>query len=136
MSRPHCELVLLSSNVADLVAAARHLAETGAPRDEGELEVTLSGRQFRIRRKFLDDVAERRLTARVALMGRPSLLFHSPINETVGIENATRLFAVAKHPKCFISLTDADHLLRRRSDAIYVADVIAAWAERYIGGFG
>jgi putative redox protein len=61
------------------------------------------------------------------------LIFHSPIDATVGIENAAHIFQMAKHPKSFVSLDDADHILSRKPDAIYVAAVIAAWAERYIG---
>jgi putative redox protein len=60
------------------------------------------------------------------------LIFHSPTDDIVGIENASRIFTAAKHPKSFVSLAGADHLLSRRSDAVYVANVIAAWAERYL----
>lgn len=60
------------------------------------------------------------------------LVMHSPADTTVGIDNATRIFAEAKHPKSFISLDHADHLISRRSDAAYVADLIAAWAQPYI----
>jgi alpha-beta hydrolase superfamily lysophospholipase len=98
----------------------------------GEVEVTLAGRPFRIRREFLDDVAEQRLTEWVADLRRALLIFHSPTDDTVGIDNAGRIFAAAKHPKSFVSMADADHLLSRRSDAVYVAHVIAAWAKRYL----
>jgi uncharacterized OsmC-like protein/alpha/beta superfamily hydrolase len=99
---------------------------------QGEVAVELAGRSFRIRREFLDDVAEQRLTDCVARLGRALLVMHSPIDAQVGIENAARIFTAARHPKSFVSLADADHLLSRRSDARYVADVIAAWARRYI----
>jgi uncharacterized OsmC-like protein/alpha-beta hydrolase superfamily lysophospholipase len=101
-------------------------------RERGELEVTLAGRPFRIRREFLDDIAEQNLIERVAGLRKALLIFHSPTDDTVGIDNAGRIFAAAKHPKSFVSLAGADHLLSRRSDAIYVAHVIAAWAERYL----
>lgn len=101
-------------------------------REKGELEVSLAGRPFRIKREFLDDIAEHRLTETVAKLHRPLLLFHSPTDNTVGIDNATRLFVAAKHPKSFISLTGADHLLTQKQDAVYVADMIAAWAMRYL----
>jgi putative redox protein len=101
-------------------------------RAEGEREVVLSGRPFRIRREFIDDVAEQRLLPRVADLRKALLVLHSPTDDTVGIDNATRIFLAAKHPKSFVSLADADHLLSRRRDAIYAADVIAAWAERYV----
>ncbi len=101
-------------------------------RAEGEREVVLSGRPFRIRREFLDDVAEQNLLPRVTDLRKALLVLHSPTDDTVGIDNATRIFLAAKHPKSFVSLADADHLLSRRRDAIYAADVIAAWAERYV----
>ena len=101
-------------------------------REEGELEVSLAGRPFRIKREFLDDIAEHKLTETVSKFHKPLLLFHSPTDDTVGIDNATHLFIAAKHPKSFISLTGADHLLTQKRDAVYVADMIAAWAMRYL----
>ena len=99
--------------------------------DHGEVEVSLAGRPFRIKREFLDDVAEQRITEHLANLRRALLVFHSPTDDIVGIENASRIFTSAKHPKSFVSLAGADHLLSKRSDAVYVANVIAAWAERY-----
>lgn len=98
----------------------------------GEALVQLAGRPFRIRREFLADAAEQNLREKIAAMGRALLILHSPVDETVAIGNATGIFVNAKHPKSFISLADADHLLRRRSDAVYAANVIAAWSERYL----
>jgi putative redox protein len=98
----------------------------------GEVEVALAGRPFRIRREFLDDVAAQQLTACLANLRKALLVLHSPTDELVGIENASAIFTAAKHPKSFISLGDADHLLSRRRDAVYAADVIAAWSERYL----
>src|SRR5439155_23101451 len=103
-----------------------------AIRAGGDGEVEIGGRRFRIRREFLDDVAEQRLLERVKDLRKALLVFHSPVDATVGIDNASRIFAAAKHPKSFVSLADADHLLSRRSDAAYVAGVIHAWAERYL----
>jgi uncharacterized OsmC-like protein/fermentation-respiration switch protein FrsA (DUF1100 family) len=131
------------------VAEARAVATIAAPSDpshvahlfkdevaeiraRGEVEVELAGRPFRIRREFLDDVAEHKLATRVADLRKALLIFHSPTDDIVGIDNASRIFAAAKHPKSFISLAGADHLLSRRSDAIYVANMIAAWATRYL----
>jgi putative redox protein len=105
------------------------LAEIDA---HGEVAVTLAGRAFRIRRAFLEDVAEQELSGRIADLHKALLIFHSPTDDIVGIDNASRIFAAARHPKSFVSLTGADHLLSRRSDAAYVANVIAAWAERYL----
>jgi uncharacterized OsmC-like protein/fermentation-respiration switch protein FrsA (DUF1100 family) len=98
----------------------------------GEAEVLLVGRPFRIKKQFLDDIEGHKLAADIADLGRPLLVFHSPLDQTVGIDNAGRIFGAAKHPKSFVSLDRADHLLSRREDAAYVADVIAAWGERYL----
>jgi hypothetical protein len=72
------------------------------------------------------------MKARIAELRKALLVFHSPSDERVGIENASEIFTIAKHPKSFVSLAGADHLLSRRSDAAYVANVIAAWVERYL----
>lgn len=101
-------------------------------RAEGEADVSLAGRPFRIRRGFLDDVATQSLANHIANLRRALLVFHAPTDDTVGIENATQIFVAAKHPKSFISLAGADHLLTKREDALYVADMVAAWAERYL----
>ena len=101
-------------------------------RAQGEVEVQLAGRPFRIKRKFLDDVAGQNLKERLAHLRKALLIFHSPVDDLVGIDNASQIFVAAKHPKSFVSLDDADHLLSKKSDALYVADVIAAWTERYI----
>src|SRR5262249_34989983 len=100
--------------------------------ERGEIEVALAGRPFRIRRAFLDDIAEQNLTARIGNLRKALLIFHSPTDSDVGIENASHIFGAAKHPKSFVSLAGADHLLSKRADAAYVANVIAAWAERYL----
>src|SRR5262249_2539287 len=105
------------------------LDEIGA---KGEGEATLAGRQFRISRAFVDDLAGNKLFAAMPTWRRPLRIFPPPPEEVVAIENASRFFAAAKHPKSFVSLAGADHLLSRRSDAAYVANVIRAWAERYL----
>jgi len=104
----------------------------GAIRAQGEVEVTLAGRPFKIRREFLDDVAEQMLMDRVAHLRKALLIFHSPSDASVGIDNASKIFVAAKHPKSFVSLFGADHLLSQKRDAEYVANVIAAWSERYL----
>ena len=101
-------------------------------RKQGKAEVSLAGRPFTITRQFLDDVAERNLMAHVAKLHRALLIMHAPTDDTVGIDNATRIFVAAKHPKSFVSLDGADHLLSERRDAAYVADVVAAWVSRYL----
>ena len=99
---------------------------------DGEVEVTLAGRKFNIRKDFLDDVRGQRLTDKIAGMRRALLVFHAPGDNIVGIENAATIFGAAKHPKSFVSLDGADHLLTRRADAAYVADVLASWSARYL----
>src|ERR1700726_3635673 len=101
-------------------------------RTQGKIEVSLAGRPFNISSEFLDDIAEHGLMAHVANLHKAFLIMHSPSDDTVGIDNATRLFVAARHPKSFVSLAGADHLLTGKSDAAYVADVIAAWATRYL----
>ena len=101
-------------------------------RARGEAEVELAGRTFRIRREFLDDVSERPLERAIAGLRRALIVFHSPLDATVSIDNASKIFLAAKHPKSFVSLADADHLLTRRADAEYVGAVLAAWATRYL----
>jgi uncharacterized OsmC-like protein/alpha-beta hydrolase superfamily lysophospholipase len=101
-------------------------------RDRGEGEVELDGRVFRIRREFLDDIAEQRLLDRVATLRQPLLILHAPTDHLVSIDNAGAIFTAARHPKSFVSLDDADHLLSRRRDAQYAGNVIAAWAGRYL----
>src|SRR5450432_2021035 len=101
-------------------------------RKQGKVEVSLAGRPFNISSEFLDDIAEHGLMAHVAGLHKALLIMHSPTDDTVGIDNATHIFVAARHPKSFVSLAGADHLLTGKRDAAYVADVIAAWAERYI----
>src|SRR3954471_5901345 len=100
---------------------------------DGEAAVTLAGRPFHIKRQFLADVAEQKLAPRIAALRRALLVMHSPSDDTVDISNATRIFTAAKHPKSFVSLNGADHLLTQRPHAVYAANVIAAWAEPYLG---
>jgi len=101
-------------------------------RTVGKAEVKLAGRPFTISRAFVEDTTEHDLLATVGRLRKALLVFHAPLDQTVGIDNAGRLFQAAKHPKSFISLDDADHLLTRKADATYVADVIAAWGSRYV----
>ncbi len=94
---------------------------------------TIGGRTFRIKRGFLEDIEASRLEAAIGKLRKALLVFHAPRDATVDVGNAGQIFAAAKHPKSFVSLDDADHLLSRRQDAIYVAEVLAAWAGRYLG---
>lgn len=101
---------------------------------DGEAEVTLAGRKFRIRNQFLEDLDDQRMVDRIGELDRPLMIFHGPLDNTVGIEHAARIFKAAKHPKSFVSLDKADHLLRRREDAEYVANVLSSWVQRYLPG--
>jgi putative redox protein len=101
-------------------------------RDRGVAEVKLGGRAFTVRREFLDDISAHNLEPAIAGLRRALIVFHAPRDTTVGVDNASRIFLAAKHPKSFVSLDDADHLLSRREDAAYVGAVLAAWATRYL----
>jgi alpha-beta hydrolase superfamily lysophospholipase len=140
---------------AAVLAAAATIAETravvtiGAPFDAahvlalfkeqlptieqaGAAEVRLGGKAFTIERRFIDDVRAQDQAARIAQLRKALLIMHSPTDAVVGIENAALIFQQARHPKSFVSLEDADHLLSRRSDAEYVAGIIVAWSARYL----
>jgi uncharacterized OsmC-like protein/alpha-beta hydrolase superfamily lysophospholipase len=99
----------------------------------GEAEVQLGGRPFRLRRSFVDDLEGHDQKQRISQLRRALLVMHAPGDTTVDIDNATAIFQAARHPKSFVSLDDADHLLTRAADAEYAAQVIAAWAARYVG---
>jgi len=108
--------------------------ELAAILENGEAKVDLGGRPFTIRRSFVDDLRAQDQGARIAKLRRPLLILHSPRDQVVGIDNASAIFQAARHPKSFISLDGADHLLTSAGDAEYAAEVIAAWGSRYIGG--
>jgi putative redox protein len=98
---------------------------------DGEAEVTLAGRKFNIKKQFIDDLRENTMD-KIAAMKNALLVMHSPTDNIVSIKNAEQIYIAAKHPKSFVSLDNADHLLSNKNDARYVADTIAAWALRYI----
>jgi putative redox protein len=100
---------------------------------EGQAEVRLAGRSFTIRREFLRDIRTQSMT-HIAEMKTALLVLHSPRDTTVSIDEAEKIYRSARHPKSFISLDTADHLLTNREDARYVADTIAAWATRFVDG--
>ena len=116
---------------------AEHVIKTfsqdlGEIESRGEAEVFLAGRPFTIKKQFVDDVRGSNVRDAAAALKLPLLVMHSPIDAVVGIENATELFVAAKHPKSFVSLETADHLLTGKKDAEYVADMIAVWAKHRI----
>jgi alpha-beta hydrolase superfamily lysophospholipase len=99
---------------------------------EGETTVTLAERSFTIKRQFLDDIADQRMAEVIAALRTPLIVFHAPTDDLVAIDDARQIFEAARHPKSFVSLAGADHLLSRRADALYVARVLGAWASRYL----
>ncbi|MEM1270219.1 MAG: bifunctional alpha/beta hydrolase/OsmC family protein, partial [Bacteroidota bacterium] len=112
----------------------RHLLSEGEEEivANGEATVLLAGRPFRIKKQFLDDLEEASMKSVVSDLRRPLLIFHSPIDQTVGIENAAELYQSAHHPKSFVSLDQADHLLSKPADSMYIGAVLGAWAHRYV----
>ncbi|MFH5832755.1 alpha/beta hydrolase family protein [Halalkalibaculum sp. DA384] len=134
---------------ADRIASVEAIATIGAPcnpehvqhlltdkkeiiEEKGEADVRLAGRTFTIKKQFLDDLSAQKMDGIIRNLGKALLIFHSPVDNTVGIDNAAHIYKLAKHPKSFISLDDADHLLSNEEDAKYVGSVAAAWADRYL----
>ncbi|MEN8376204.1 MAG: bifunctional alpha/beta hydrolase/OsmC family protein [Gemmatimonadota bacterium] len=134
---------------AHRLPAVRAVATIGAPADpghvlrhvessreeieaNGEATVRIAGRPFRIGREFLQDLDADNMRASIGDLGRALLVMHSPVDDVVGIDNAARIYEAARHPKSFVSLDTADHLLTEPADARYVAGVLAAWAGRYV----
>ncbi|MDQ2095177.1 bifunctional alpha/beta hydrolase/OsmC family protein [Rhodalgimonas zhirmunskyi] len=135
--------------VAADIPSARAVVTIGAPFDpahvtqhfsedvekicaEGEAMVDLGGRPFTIKRQFIEDIAVQDLRDAVSHLKRALLILHAPRDSIVGIDNAADIFLAAKHPKSFVTLDNADHLITRPEDAEYAAGVIAAWAAHYL----
>ncbi len=112
----------------------RHLLEGDIEEieSEGSATVRLAGRKFQIKKQFLDDISSQRLQRRLKSMQRALLILHSPLDSIVSIDEAAKIYKAARHPKSFISLDQADHLLGRKEDSEYVATVLSAWASRYL----
>lgn len=113
--------------VTRLLASKREEIEA-----RGEAVVELAGRKFKIKKQFLDDLEATSMKERIRRLKRALLIFHSPIDNIVGIDNAAQIFQSALHPKSFVSLDTADHLLSEEADSRYVGAVLAAWARKYI----
>ncbi len=99
---------------------------------QGEATVQLGGRPFTVRSAFIDDLNSQNQRARIHNLRRPLMVLHAPLDPTVAVDNAAQIFQAALHPKSFVALDGADHLLSQSEDAQYAADVIAAWARRYL----
>jgi uncharacterized OsmC-like protein/alpha-beta hydrolase superfamily lysophospholipase len=136
MAAPEIESCVAVATIGAPASAAhviRHLAEgVQSIREHGQVRVDIGGRPFALRREFLDDLEAQPIVPRLETLRRALLIMHSPIDTVVGIDNAAEIFLAARHPKSFISLDRADHLLRDPTDANYAAALIAAWAEHYL----
>jgi putative redox protein len=117
--------------VVDLLGGAAERIE-----QDGEADVTLGIRTFRMRRQFIDDLAAQPQEDRIRGLGRALLVLHAPRDSTVGIDNARQIFDTARHPKSFVALDGADHLLSDRADSAFAADIISTWAARYLDESG
>ncbi len=113
--------------VNQLLGGDKALIET-----QGVAEVTLAGRQFTIKKQFLDDLDRPQMQATIRQLRKALLVLHAPFDNVVGIDNARQIFDAALHPKSFVSLDQADHLLSAQADSLYAGSLIAAWAQRYI----
>jgi len=130
---PEAKAVVTIGAPAD-PAHVQHNFAAAVPEIEavGEAVVDLGGRPFRIKKQFLEDIADQKLHDAIGNMNKALLIFHAPRDSYVEIENAERIYRAARHPKSFVTLDDADHLLLKREDGKYVAKVIAAWVQRYL----
>ena len=115
------------AHVAHLVTSKREEIEA-----EGEARVSLGGRPICIKKQFLEDIEQASVLETVASFRKALLVMHAPLDDTVEVENATRIFGAAKHPKSFVSLDKANHLLTEKADSEYAGQIIAAWATRYL----
>lgn len=132
---PSVKAVATIGSPAEPKHVIRHL---GAVRRKietlGEAQVSVEGRRFTFKKQFLEDLEQAPLADRIKQFDKALLVLHAPEDETVSIENAAAIFRAVRHPKSFISLSGADHLLSRKQDAKYAADLIAIWAKRYLQG--
>lgn len=118
-------------HVANLLGSARQVIE-----QRGEADVLLAGRKFHFKKAFIDDLKNQQWQQNIHALRKPLLIFHSPTDAVVDINNAGLIFAAALHPKSFISLSGADHLLSRPEDSEYVGLMLAAWTKKYLGELG
>ena len=118
-------------------ATAEHVAhlfknQADQIKQQGQATVALGGREFSIKRQFLDDIEQYASTGEIRNLDAALLVFHSPLDAIVSIDEAAKIYTAARHPKSFISLDKADHLLSKAQDSEYVATTIASWASRYL----
>lgn len=128
-----CEAVATIGAPFDPAHVVQHLGEgVEQIKSDGEATVQLAGRSFAVRRAFIEDLTSQKQTDRIRALRRPLMVLHAPRDATVGIDNAGQIFQAALHPKSFVALDGADHLLSQPGDAQFAADVIGAWAGRYL----
>jgi putative redox protein len=131
---PECEAVATVNAPADPVHVKRLFTDAASEIEEkGEATVSIAGRSFRIRRRFLEDIEGHSMEEAIARLDAALMVFHAPQDEVVPVENAWKILEAARQPKSFVALEGADHLLTRREDAEYAGAVLAAWASRYLG---
>ncbi len=130
---PSSKAVAVIGAPADPAHVMRHFAEHQETIAlDGEAEIAIEGRPFRIKKQFLDDLGAVQMEKAVRNLRKALLVFHSPVDNTVSIDNAAKIFQYARHPKSFISLDQADHLLMNAEDARYVGAMIASWVRKYL----
>jgi putative redox protein len=100
--------------------------------NEGETRIEIGGKSFKIRRQFRDSLSLENMNEAIGNLRKPLLIFHSPLDRVVSIDQAAKIFSAAKHPKSFVSLDRADHLLSHKEDSLYTGQVLAAWATKYL----
>jgi alpha/beta superfamily hydrolase len=105
---------------------------TSVIEQKGQANIVLEGRRFTIKKQFIEDLDNARMTVHIGNLNKALLILHAPTDAIVGIDNAAQIFKAARHPKSFIALDGADHLLTSRDDAVYVGALISAWADKYI----
>ena len=131
---PECKAVATIGSPCDTTHIIHQFADKIEEiEEEGEAKVLLAGRPFVIKEQFLEDIGNQDIAKEIADLNRALMIFHSPQDKVVSIDNAAHIYGKAMHPKSFVSLDGADHLLLKNpADAEYVAHVLAAWAHRYI----
>ncbi len=130
---PEATAVVTIAAPSDVAHVLQHFhADLATIERDGVASVTLAGRTFTIRKEFIEDVKAQALKERIANLGKGLLVMHAPTDQTVGIEHASAIFTAARHPKSFVSLDTADHLLTSPRDAAYAAEVVAAWSSRFL----
>ncbi len=128
-----CRAVVTIGSPAHAKHVAQHIqGDHEKIRTDGQADVFIGGRPFRIRREFLEDLENQPVPERTASLRSALLVMHSPVDAVVSVDNAAEIFWQARHPKSFVSLDRADHLLSNADDSAYAGEVIASWASRYL----